>query len=96
MSDSVETLSHCELQRTYQVEVDAGDINVSIIGKLVSKGTRFRGVVYWAFFGRAIIHLIDPDDIVRAEEVRIQLSRSTCPMTSTTATGLSTYELMVN
>ena len=55
------------LQKTYWVEVDGGSVNYQVYGKLVSKGVRFRGIIYWAFYGPAMIHLVDPDDIVRAD-----------------------------
>lgn len=56
--------------QTYWVTVDSGSIHYAAYGKLVSKGVRFRGVVYWAFYGQAMIFLVDEDDIVALDHAK--------------------------
>jgi hypothetical protein len=60
-----------KIGRTYQIELAGGDVNYLIHAKLISKSTRFRGIIYWALYGPVSIHLVDPDDIIRMDEVKL-------------------------
>lgn len=64
-------LDAMNLGRMYQVEVYAGHVNVTVQGRLLSKGVRFRNLRYWAFSSQAMVHLIDPDDIRDVHEVSL-------------------------
>jgi len=50
------------------MEVKGGACNYWVSGRLASKKVLFRGIVYWAVFGNAMIHLIDPDDLIDLQE----------------------------
>lgn len=63
-------LADAKVNHTYYMEVQGGPSNHWVMGKLVSKAARFRGVRYWAVFGNSMIHLIDPDDLIDLKEVK--------------------------